>query len=162
SLIIWPLTSTMPVPPLILTPSCPDSSSCPPLSILMLPPVPALIVIEPASLTSTVTVPVGVLLAGGFGLQVSAIVPPAWSRDSESASSLVPSTICEVFGGATPGGPGGRSSLNTSRLPAGETMPRLVTLPPLTVVPPRSKLVLSFSSPPSTYGRRGSPNSKPI
>ena len=39
-------------------------SSWPPLSTLIVPPVPDLIEIEPPSLTSMVTVPVGLLLAG--------------------------------------------------------------------------------------------------
>src|SRR5436305_1550795 len=151
----------MPEALLILPPIWPDSSNWPPLSILIVPPVPDLIEIEPPSLTSIVTVPVGLLLAGGAGLQVNAMVPPHWSMTSPILSSLVPRVIWDVFGGAAPGGPGGMSSPKISLLPAGETTPRLVTLPPLTAGPPRSKVVLSLSRPPSTYSRRGSPCSQP-
>src|SRR6266498_5016960 len=147
----------------ILTPSLPSSSSWPPLLIFTVPALPAMMFTVPVLPHSIVSVPAGVLLAGGAGLQVSDTLPPTWSIARPRASSEVPRVIADTVGGAAPGGPGGSSSLNTNRLPAGETRPRLTTAPPpLTAAPPSSYLVLSLGSPPSTYGRRGSPNSKPI
>src|SRR3954454_6039691 len=124
------------------------------------PPAPAFTVIEPPGPQVISTAPVAVA-----GSQVILRLPPVWS----TATPIDPSPVCsanaDFIGGPGLSG-GGSSSSNSSRLPAPLTKPRRTTealIPVLfTASPPRSNAVCAFISPPSTYGRRGSPNSKPI
>src|SRR5215469_15286933 len=165
SLMVWPVTSTIAEGLPIFTDCMAVSSRLPPPSILIEPPASALMVMLPPALTVISTVPVGLCAAGGVGEHSSLTVPPVWSTCRPMLPSAVSRLNADLIGGPSPGG-GISSSSNSNVLPAPETKPRLTTVPArpvdLTALPPRSNVVLSLNSPPSTYGRLGSPNSNPI